>query len=97
MARVIVHTYYTGGEGAVRGYFDEMQAGLQREVYAEEGCIQYDYYLSAKDGGAGVLLEMWRDMEALKAHQGGVPMSRLLPVKQKYGLETRVEIYEIKE
>ena len=97
MANVIVHTYYKGAEGAVKGFFEEMQAGLQKDVYAEDGCIQYDYFLSAKDGGAGVLLEMWRDMAALDAHRKGVPMSKLLPVKAKYNLETKVEIYELKE
>ena len=53
---IIIHCFYTGAAGVVRGFFDEMQAGLQSAVYAEDGCIQYDYYLSAKDGGAGVLL-----------------------------------------
>lgn len=97
MATIIIHCYYRGAEGAVKGFFDEMQATLQKDVYAEDGCIQYDYYLSAKDGGAGVLLEKWRDRAALDAHQHGVPMSKLLPVKEKYGLETKVEIYELKE
>ena len=97
MANIIIHCHYKGAEGAVRGFFDEMQGGLQREVRAEDGCVQYDYYLSAEDGSAGVLLERWRDRAALDAHQKGVPMSKLLRVKEKYGLETKVEIYEIKE
>jgi quinol monooxygenase YgiN len=97
MATIIIHCYYKGAEGAVRGFFDEMQGGLQKDVYAEDGCIQYDYYLSAKDGSAGVLLEKWRDRAALDAHQKGAAMSKLLPVKDRYGLETRVEIYELKE
>ena len=97
MATIIIHCYYRGAEGAVRGFFEEMQSGLQQDVYAEDGCMQYDYYLSAKDGSAGVLLEKWRDRAALDAHQNGVPMSKLLPVKDRYGLETRVEIYELKE
>ncbi len=97
MANIIIHCYYKGAEGAAKGFFEEMQSGLQKDVYAEDGCIQYDYYLSAKDGGAGVLLEKWRDRAALDAHQKGVPMQKLLKVKEKYGLETKVEIYEVKE
>ena len=97
MANIIIHCYYKGAEGAVKGFFDEMQAGLQADVYAEDGCIQYDYFLSAKDGSAGVLLEKWRDRTALDAHQKGVPMSKLLKVKEKYNIETKVEIYELKE
>ena len=97
MANIIIHCHYSGAADAVRGFFEEMQAGLQRDVYAEDGCLQYDYYISARDGGAGVLLEKWRDAEALAAHSKGVPMSKLLPLKEKYGLETRVEVYELKE
>ncbi|MCR5825303.1 MAG: antibiotic biosynthesis monooxygenase [Oscillospiraceae bacterium] len=94
---IIIHCHYKGAEGAVRGFFDEMQRGLQQEVYAEDGCMQYDYYLSAKDGCAGVLLERWRDDAALSAHQTGEPMQKLRRVKEKYGIDTRVERYEVKE
>ena len=97
MPTIIIHCHYTGAPEAVRGFFDEMQAGLQKDVCAEDGCLQYDYYLSAKDGSSGVLLEKWRDRAALDAHQSGEPMAKLLKVKDKYGLETRVEIYELKE
>ena len=95
MANIIIHCFYTGREGAVQGFFDEMQSGLQKEVQAEDGCLQYDYFISAKDGCAGVLLERWRDRAALEAHQKGIPMAKLLVVKEKYGLDTRVEIYEV--
>ena len=97
MATIIIHCHYKGAEGAVKGFFDEMQAGLQGDVYAEDGCIQYDYFLSAKDASAGVLLERWRDRAALEAHQKGEPMQKLLRVKEKYRIETAVEIYELKE
>ena len=97
MANIIIHCHYKGAEGAVKGFFDEMQAGLQSEVYAEDGCIRYDYFLSAKDAKTGVLLEKWRDRAALEAHQKGEPMRRLIKVKEKYQIETTVEIYELKE
>jgi len=98
MANIILHCYYTGAEGAARGFMEEMaSSGLRDEVLREEGCIQYDYFLSAYDGCSGVLLEKWRDAEALTAHANGEPMKKLLKVKEKFGLETRVERYELKE
>ena len=97
MATIIIHCHYKGAEGAVKGFFDEMQSGLQKDVYAEDGCIQYDYFLSAKDAETGVLLEKWRDAAALDAHQKGEPMQKLLKVKEKYHIDTTVEIYELKE
>ena len=97
MANIIIHCYYRGAEGAVRGFFDEMRGGPQKDVRAEDGCLQYDYYLSTGNSGTGVLLEKWRDRAALDAHQKGAPMAKLLKVKEKYGLEATVEVYELKE
>lgn len=98
MANVIIHCYYTGEDGAVRRFVDEMQdSGLQKEVWDEDGCLQYDYFISARDENVGVLVEKWRNAAALEAHSKGAPMSRLLLVKEKYGLETKVERYELKD
>lgn len=98
MANIIIHCYYTGAEGAARGFIEEMQtSGLQQEVWSEDGCLQYDYFLSARDGNVGALLEKWRDEAALSAHMNGEPMRKLKAVKGKYALETKVERYELKE
>ena len=97
MAHIIIHCYYKGEKGAVKGFFDEMAKEIQQDIRAEDGCIMYDYYLSAEDPTKGVLIEEWRDAEALAEHRKGVPMSRLIPIKGQFGLETRVVPFELKD
>ncbi len=98
MANVILHCYYTGEEDAVCGFIDEMfDSGLRQEVLDEDGCLQYDYFYSAEDRHIGVLLEKWRDEEALSRHANGEAMAKLKEVKARYDLETRVERYLIKD
>ena len=98
MAAIIVHCYYTGAAGAARGFIREMQrSGLQQAVRNEDGCLQYDYYFSAQDETDCALLEKWRDGPALAAHMNGEPMRKLQAVKERYGLETTVERYEVKD
>ncbi len=98
MATIIIHCRYTGEENAVCGFFDEMyDSGLRREILDEDGCMQYDYYYSAEDRSAGLLVEKWRDDTALSKHMNGAAMARLHEIKARYALETQVERYTLKE
>ena len=98
MANIILHCYYPGRDGSARAFVEEMiSSGIQDEVRNEDGCLQYDYFLSAQDPETAVLLEKWRDAEALNAHMVGEPMKHLKAVKARHGLETVVERYDLKE
>lgn len=95
MDRIIMHAYYTSANGDPAEFAYAMQeSGLQAEVKAEEGCIEYDYY-TALDGSKKVLLvEGWKNAECLERHINGAVMSRIRALKEKYGLETKLERYE---
>ncbi len=98
MANVIVHCYYTGAEDAVCGFIEEMlDSGLRQEILEEDGCLQYDYFFSAENRRTGVLLERWRDETALSKHAGGAAMEKLKEIKARYGIETSVERYSLKD
>ena len=93
MENIVLHVYYTGAQA--KDFVEEMQTGgLQAAVKAEDGCLQYDYFVPAQDAGVALLLEKWRDRAALDAHTNGEPMRALKAVKAKYDLETKVERYE---
>ena len=95
MENIILHCFYTGKNGDAKKFIDEMYAGGYRDaVLAEDGCLQYDYFISAADPEVGALMEKWRDKAALDAHTNGEPMRALKAVKAKYDLETKVERYE---
>ena len=93
MANVILHCYYTGEADEVRGFVEEMQSTLRGEVLAEDGCAQYDYFYPAQGSGCALLLEQWRDEQALLQHMNGEVMTRIRAVKAKYGIGTRIERY----
>ena len=93
MENIVLHVYYTGEQA--RAFVEEMQSGgLQAAVKAEDGCLQYDYFLPTQDAGVALLLEKWRDQTAIEKHNAGENMVKLKAVKAKYGLETKIERYE---
>lgn len=92
---VILHVYYTGTPEAVRAFAEDIRReGLQEAVRAEDGCLQYDYFLSCQQEDTLLLIEHWRDAPALERHAAQPHMARIKHLKASRGLETRVERYE---
>ena len=93
MENIVLHVYYTGAQA--KAFVEEMQSGgLQAAVKAEDGCLQYDYFLPTQDVKTALLLEKWRDQAAIEKHNASDNMVKLKAVKAKYGLETKIERYE---
>ncbi len=74
-----------------------MTEGIDAACRAEEGNIRYDYYVPADGGDELLLMEKWRDEEALAAHDGQKHMKRLLELKRDYVTETLIEKFELPE
>lgn len=92
---VILHVYYTGTPEAVRAFAEDIRReGLREAVRAEDGCLQYDYFLSCQQEDTLLLVEHWRDAPALERHAAQPHMARIKHLKASRGLETRVERYE---
>ncbi len=92
---VILHVYYTGTPEAIQAFLEDLRReGLPETVRAEDGCLQYDYFLSCQQGNTLLLLEHWRDAAALERHSGQPHMDRIKHLKPSRGLETRIERYE---
>lgn len=94
MEKIVLHVYYSGAEEALRTFVREMESGLQRDVKAEDGCEQYDYFLPVDGEPCVLLLERWRDAEALRRHMAQPRMEEIRAQKERLGLTTRVERYE---
>lgn len=92
---IILHVYYTGTPEAVRAFLEDIdREGLRETVRAEEGCLQYDYFLSCQDTDTLLLVEHWRDALALENHSAQPHMDRIRRLKASRGLSTRIERYE---
>lgn len=93
MEGILLHVSYHGEKA--KAFAAEMQqSGLRAAVLAEEGCMQYDYYLPLAEENCVLLVEHWHDQAALDKHAAGEPMARLKALKAEYGLETGIERFE---
>ena len=92
MDGILLHVLYHGAEA--RAFADEMQSGLRNDVLAEDGCLQYDYFLPVGKEDCVLLIEHWRDQSALDKHSAGEPMAKLKALKASYDLVTTLERFE---
>lgn len=67
--------------------------GIDAASRAEEGNIKYDYYIPFDGDDELLLVEKWRDEDALKAHAASPHFKRLGELKPIYVLETVIEKY----
>ena len=65
-----------------------------KNIRKEEGCLQYEYFLSAEDPDSVTLLEMWENQTCHEAHLAGPNMAPLGEIKQVYTDGQNVEVYD---
>ena len=71
-----------------------MAEGIDVECRAEEGNLKYDYYYAANDDDELLLVEKWRDAEALAVHSKQPHFARLVEIKKEYVKDTIIEKFE---
>lgn len=91
---ITVNLYYTGKAGNARKFAEEMMAsGIVDKVRAEEGNERYEYFLPMEDPETVLLIDRWRDQEALDFHHKSEMMKQIAELRDKYKLHLRVERY----
>lgn len=70
-------------------------AEILQKTRREEGALRYDYYISAADADAVLLVERWSSAEAQAVHLQTAHIAELKRIKEKYVLETAVEKFEM--
>ncbi len=68
--------------------------GIDVASRAEDGNLKYDYYRSVDDCDELLLLEKWKDADALAEHSKQKHFTRLGELKSEYVEETVIEKYE---
>ena len=95
MENIILHVTYYCKNGAAQDFVRSVKdSGVQTLIRAEDGCLQYDYHLSLEEENAVVLLEKWRDGDALAAHMQQPHMETLKELKSRFALDTKIERFE---
>lgn len=71
-----------------------MSEGIDVACRAEDGNIKYDYYIPIDGSDDLLLVEKWRDAEALAVHGRQPHFARIGELKGNYVDETVIERFE---
>lgn len=89
-----VNIYYTGKNGSAKEFAREMtESGLVNKIRAEEGTERYEYFFPLDDPETVLLIDRWRDQQALDDHHKSEMMEEIAALREKYALRMRVERY----
>ncbi|MBR3493953.1 MAG: antibiotic biosynthesis monooxygenase [Clostridia bacterium] len=89
---ITVNLYYRGTHGSARAFAEEMEfSGIAAAIRAEEGNLRYQYFQPLDDPETILLIDSWRDQEAIDAHHTSPMMVQLAALREKYDLHMTVE------
>lgn len=91
---ITVNIYYTGINGSARKFAEEMESsGTAAAIRKEEGNLRYDYFFPMTDAETVLLIDCWRDQQAIDRHHESPMMKKIAELREKYDLHMRVERY----
>ena len=77
---ITVHLYYTGEGGNARNFAQEMEeTGIAEAIRNEPGNLGYRYFQPLDDPETVLLIDSWKDQEAIRAHGATEHFTRILP------------------
>ena len=89
---ITVNLYYTGTGGSARAFAEEMvQSGTVAAIRAEDGNLRYEYFFPMDDPETVLLIDQWRDQEAIDVHHASPMMGQIAALREKYDLHMKVE------
>lgn len=89
---LIINIYYKGQNGSARSFAEEMvSSGIVDRVRKEEGNEKYEYYFPMEDEETVMLMDKWKNQEALDIHHKSEMMKEIAELRNKYKLKMRVE------
>ena len=89
-----IHIYYTGTNGNARRFAEEMMtSGIVEAVRREEGNEQYAYFFPMEDPETVLLIDRWKNQEALDIHHKSPMMEQIADLRKKNKIRMRVERY----
>ena len=91
---IVMNLYYTGEAGNARRFAEEMErSGTADLIRRESGNQRYAYFFPMDDPETVLLIDSWRDQEAIDAHHASPMMGEIVRLRDKYQLRMRVERY----
>ena len=94
----VLNVTYKCKPGMREGFLDAIRGeGIDLACRAEEGNIKYDYYIPTDGSNDLLLVEKWRDAEALAVHGRQPHFARLGELKSEYVDDTVIEKFEVQD
>lgn len=92
---IVLNVTYKCKPGMREEFLKAIRAeGLDAACRAEAGNLKYDYYLPADGSDEFLLVEKWRDAEALALHSKEPHFARIGALKPQYVTDTLIERFE---
>ena len=89
---ITVNLYYTGKNGSARKFAEEMLgSGTVDDIRAEEGNLKYEYFVPLGDSETVLLIDSWKDQEAIDRHHSSPMMKEIAKLREKYDLHMTAE------
>ncbi len=89
-----INIYYKGKNGNARRFAEEMvESGIVSKVRAEEGNEKYEYFFPMEDQETVMLIDRWKNKEALDIHHKSEMMKEIAKLREKYQLSMKVEMF----
>lgn len=94
MSRKIIVTQWCK-DGCAQKFINEaFETGFVDQIRKEDGCIQYEYAIYSEKPDRVVLIEEWENQAKHEAHLAGPNMRIIEPVKAKYVIDRKLEIFD---
>ena len=91
---ITVNIRYKGkNDAAVRFAEEMMSSGTVGAIRNEEGNLRYEYYVSMEDPETVLLIDSWKDQNAIDLHHASPMMAKITELRDKYDLHMTVERY----
>ena len=92
---ISVNIYYKGINGNAKKFVNEMiNLGIVDKIRKEEGNLRYEYFFPIDDNETVLLIDCWKNQEALYIHHKLPLMNEIMELREKYDLHMVVEKYE---
>ncbi len=89
---ITINIYYKGENGNAKKFAHEMvSSGIVDRVRKEVGNLKYEYFLPFDDNETVLLIDRWKNEEALDIHHKSEMMKEIAELKNKYNLNMKVE------
>ncbi len=92
---LVFHVTFKCRPGTREAFLEKLtEEGIIAACRGEEGNLGYDYFFSAANGCDLLLIEKWRDFNALAGHARQPHMARMDEIKAEYVADMTLEKLE---